>query len=195
MLLIMQIDKLSPDTPIVGLENVNVVDFWSWAYSDILVNTNRSVLAEFLVGSVLGVITQPRIEWDECDLIYQGKKIEVKCSAYIQSWEQKELSNIVFDIAKKMAWDARTNTIKKGPIRVSDCYVFCLYTEKNKKSPTILDLSFWDFYVVNTALLTEQMGDQKSIVLARLSNMCKSVKIDRLKESIDKELGLSSNSI
>lgn len=186
----MQIDKLSPDTPIVGLEHVNIVDFWSWAYSDILVNTNRSVMAEFLVGSALGVITKPRIEWDECDLIYREKKIEVKCSAYIQSWKQDELSKIVFDIAKKMAWDARTNTIKKEPIRVSDCYVFCLYTEKNKESATILDLSFWEFYVVNTTLLTEQMGDQKRIGLARLSNMCKPVKIDRLKESIDKELGI-----
>jgi len=80
----MQIDKLSPDTPILGLENVNVVDFWSWAYSDIPVNTNRSALAEFLVGSFLGVMSKPRIEWGECDHINREKKIKVNCSAYHQ---------------------------------------------------------------------------------------------------------------
>ena len=66
----MQINKLSPDTPIIGLENSRLVDFWSWAYSDVLVNTNRSVLAEFIVGSVLGVVDKPRVEWGWCDLHY-----------------------------------------------------------------------------------------------------------------------------
>lgn len=188
----MQINKLSPDTPLMGLENSKLIDFWSWAYSDVLVNTNRSVLAEFIVGRVLGVVDKPRIEWDGCDLYYRGKKIEVKCSAYIQSWHKEEdkFSHIIFDIAKKFAWDHETNTYTTERVRIADCYVFCHYTEKKRVSANILNMDLWDFYVVNTALLDETLNDQKSIGLAALIKLCKPVKIDQLKESIDIALRL-----
>lgn len=32
---------------------ISVTEFWSWAYSDLLNNTGRGVLAEFLVKSAL----------------------------------------------------------------------------------------------------------------------------------------------
>ena len=32
---------------------LSVVDFWSWAYSDLLNNTDRGVLAEYIVHSAL----------------------------------------------------------------------------------------------------------------------------------------------
>lgn len=32
---------------------LSVVDFWSWAYSDLLNNTDRGVLAEYIVCSAL----------------------------------------------------------------------------------------------------------------------------------------------
>lgn len=32
---------------------LSVVDFWSWAYSDLLNNTDRGVLAEYIVYSAL----------------------------------------------------------------------------------------------------------------------------------------------
>jgi hypothetical protein len=63
-----------------------VGDFWSWAYSDILSNTDRAVFAEFVVGTALGVTDVPSVGWDAVDLRYVDKTIEVKISAYIQSW-------------------------------------------------------------------------------------------------------------
>lgn len=33
-----------------------VGDFWAWAFSDVLSNVNRAVLAEWLVGSALGCV-------------------------------------------------------------------------------------------------------------------------------------------
>jgi autotransporter translocation and assembly factor TamB len=80
--------------------NVTVQDFWTWAYSDILSNRNRSVFAEFLVAVALDLTHQPRIEWDAVDLRYRNNKIEVKASAYLQSWQQSKPSVIRFDIAK-----------------------------------------------------------------------------------------------
>ncbi|WP_424359663.1 hypothetical protein [Methanocella sp. MCL-LM] len=190
----MQINKLSPDTPIIGLENSKLVDFWAWAYSDVLVNTNRSVLAEFIVGSMLGVVKQPRVEWDVCDLYYHERKIEVKCSAYLQSWPQQKISPIVFDIAKKLADNTLSDINSKVPMRISDCYVFCLFVAKDKDSANILDMGAWEFYVLNTATLSKTMGDQKSIRLSRLCQISEPVKIDRLKERVDTELGLTPKS-
>ena len=39
---------------------LSVVDFWSWAYSDLLNNTDRGVLAEYIVYSAL--LPPPRFE-------------------------------------------------------------------------------------------------------------------------------------
>ena len=39
---------------------ITVSDFWSWAYSDLLNNTYRGVLAEFLVFSSLRNTPPPR---------------------------------------------------------------------------------------------------------------------------------------
>ena len=39
--------------------DLSVVDFWSWAYSDLLNNTGRGVLAEFIVFSALKFCPPP----------------------------------------------------------------------------------------------------------------------------------------
>ncbi|MEI6093638.1 MAG: hypothetical protein WCQ47_08185, partial [bacterium] len=121
--------KLPPDTPIKGASGATILDFWQWAYSDILDNRARGIFAEFLVGQALGVITDDvRHEWLDADLLYNGKKIEVKTSAYIQSWHQNKLSQIKYDIEPKRKWDPLTNIVGSDISRNSDCYVFCLYT-------------------------------------------------------------------
>lgn len=40
---------------------ITVMDFWRWAYSDLIDNTQRGVMAEFLVHSSLNRITPPPI--------------------------------------------------------------------------------------------------------------------------------------
>jgi hypothetical protein len=48
------------------------------------------------------------LEWNAHDLeTDDGIKIEGKSAAYIQSWEQKKLSEIRFDIGKKQSWFVR----------------------------------------------------------------------------------------
>lgn len=58
----MQQKKLDPSTPIVHMGDLTLGDFWSWAYSDLLSNGNRSVFAEFIVGIALGATATPRRE-------------------------------------------------------------------------------------------------------------------------------------
>ena len=57
-------NRLDPQTQIAGLEHLTLGDFWSWAYSDVLNNRNRSIFAEFVVASALGLLITPRVEWD-----------------------------------------------------------------------------------------------------------------------------------
>ena len=66
----------------------SLLDFWRWNASDLVSNTLRGRLAEFIVGSAVGMdFSAPRQEWDNYDLdTPSGIKIEVKSSAYIQSW-------------------------------------------------------------------------------------------------------------
>src|SRR4051812_9811838 len=70
-------------------------DFWCWSTSDLLNNTTRGVLAEFLVAQALGVpTTGVREPWAAYDLETEDRlKVEVKSSAYLQSWHQKQKSS------------------------------------------------------------------------------------------------------
>ena len=83
----------------VALEH-NVADFWRWAYSNLAANNLRGHLAEFLVGSDLGVTDRPRVEWADHDLrTKSGFKVEVKSAAYLQTWKQSRCSTISFGVA------------------------------------------------------------------------------------------------
>jgi len=87
--------KLHQDTKIAGISDITVCDFWAWAYSDILSNTNRGVFAEHLVAHALGADAEVRVEWDAYDCLYKGEGIEVKSAAYLQSYTIKDLSIII----------------------------------------------------------------------------------------------------
>jgi hypothetical protein len=52
---------LDPRAPLAGVAGATVCDYWRWAYSDLLSNTNRAVFAEYLVGLALGVVDRPRV--------------------------------------------------------------------------------------------------------------------------------------
>ncbi len=182
--------KLTPQTPVAALENTTVGDFWSWAYSDIRSNRNRGIFAEFLVGTALGAVDQPRIEWDGYDLLYRDRRIEVKASGYVQSWNQTRPSTISFNIAPRLAWDSQTNTYALVPARANDCYVFCLHAEQERDAAQVLKVEQWKFYVVPTSTLLAQFGNQKTIRLGPLTTRCNVTPIDftQLKNAVDRVL-------
>jgi len=74
------------------------MDFWKLSVSDLLSNTTRGTLAEFIVAMAMDIdLSNFREEWDAYDLeTKNGIKIEVKTSAYLQSWFQKNYSKIIF---------------------------------------------------------------------------------------------------
>jgi len=144
-------------------------EFWSWSQSDLLSNTLRGVLAEYIVKQDLIIKSNSRTEWDAYDLLNEnGLRIEIKSSAYLQSWEQKEYSKISFDIAPTKGWNAKTNEYSNIRERQSDYYVFCLLHHKNKETVNPIQLDQWTFYVINTRTLNEKKPKQKSITLNSL---------------------------
>lgn len=152
--------------------HVNRDDFLQWAHSDLLCNRERGVLAEYMVGCCLNAVGHNRMEWDACDLKTDyGARIEVKSSAYLQSWRQTKRSTIRFDIAKKKAWNAETNTFLEPPNRQSDVYVFCVLAETNIELVDPLSFAQWQFFVASTNLINARLGNQKSLSLSALEKI------------------------
>ncbi|MEI3453818.1 MAG: hypothetical protein V8Q91_10525 [Bilophila wadsworthia] len=112
-------------------------DFWAWAFSDLVSNTERGKLAEYLVAKAMGCGTQISQTWESYDLLSpEGIKIEVKTSAYIQSWKQKAFSKISFGIAKTKFWDGLDYVGEKK--RHADVYVFCVLKHKDQETLILL---------------------------------------------------------
>lgn len=149
-----------------------LLDFWRWSSSDLVGNTLRGILAEYIVACALGITDTGRVEWDAFDLrMPSGTTLEIKSGAYLQSWQQKTPSKIKFGIAPTRALDEATNSYAEGRKRQADIYVFCLLHHQNKATLNPLDMNQWRFYLLAAAALDAKMPAQKSITLASLLKM------------------------
>ena len=184
---------LNADDPIGPAGTVG--EFWRWAMSDLLSNSNRGILAEYLVGKVLGgeALAQPRVEWDAYDLKYRGYFIEVKSSAYVQSWHKPGAPSSIlsFGVAPTHGWSAETNEYTSDKMRQADLYVFAVFPA-DVKDPTrdVLDTTRWAFYVTTTRQLETVIPvEQKRIGIKTIILVCgEAVSYHKLKERVDEEL-------
>lgn len=162
----------------------SVKDFWAWSMSRLIADGPRGDLAEFIVNTALGMdMTEPKRGWGECDIVYPrgGKpvRIEVKCSTLLQAWERPSPPKPVFSIAKTLNCDIEDTgdgyryigRDGSPPKRRSDIYVFCLFAEEDRSRANPMVLDQWRFYVVPTAAIDEQLGDQRKISLQGLSRI------------------------
>lgn len=153
------------------MKRLNKQEFQAWAYDDLLTNTTRGVLAEYIVAKALGLDDTKRVEWDRYDLEIDGVGVEVKSAAYVQTWEQARISEITFGIRSARGWDARTNTSAASAKRSADVYVFCLLEGVDREHIDPLDMAQWTFYVLSTSELDQQVPTQKTIRLGRLKDL------------------------
>ena len=151
------------------LASASVGDFWQWAYSDLVGNTDRGVLAEFIVAKAIRSVHRIRNPWASYDLeTPSGAKVEVKSAAYLQAWYQKEPSKVQFSIRKTLEWVPKSNKFIEPKRCHSDVYVFCLIAEQDKQRLNPLDFSQWVFYVVPTRDIDARYGGRKSITLRQV---------------------------
>lgn len=155
-----------------GATMSSVLDFWQWAYSDLVGNAERGALAEYFVSHALSVEKGCRISWDRYDLqTKEGITIEVKTSGYIQTWEQNALSKPIFGIGATLGWDSQTNQYDTTSKRQADVYVFCHHSHTDQATINPLDVSQWDFYLLPTKVLDEKLPGQKSASLSALKKI------------------------
>ena len=164
-----------------------LLDFWIWSGSNVLNNTLRGQIAEYIVTQATGAtVPAIRLEWESIDIMTpQGIKIEVKSTAYFQSWHQDKPSEIRFNIKKTRPWDNETNQRAKTPCRSAQVYVFCLLVNDDRDTINPLDLSQWKFYILPTTVIDSRLGDQKSVGISRLKELgAEIVNYDQIHDTI-----------
>lgn len=167
--------------------NFSLLDFWQWSASDILSNTARGILAEFIVAKALDAdVSKIRNEWDAYDLITpDGIKIEVKSSAFLQTWEQTNYSKISFSTRAAKPWDWAVDKRSEIAVRSADVYIFCLLHHKDKMNVSPLDLNQWEFYVLSTNDLNNYSRSQYSITLNSLRKLAQPLKYNEMKKEVE----------
>lgn len=157
-----------------------VKDFWAWAMSRLLGDGPRGNLAEFIVNTALGVdTTDAKHGWGECDILYGGYRVEVKCSSMLQAWDRSSPSKPVFSISKTLNCDVQETEAGYRyvghdglpPERRSEMYVFCLFANTDRSTANPLNLDQWKFFVVPTSLINEKCGNRRSITIQGLSQL------------------------
>ncbi|HLM33709.1 MAG TPA: hypothetical protein VK285_06535 [Gaiellaceae bacterium] len=153
----------TPVRPLSGEErfrgaDARVVDFWRWGFSDLRENIVRGVLAEFLVARAVGAKEEMRAAWDNFDVQAPGgARIEVKSSAYLQSWSQRRPSKIRFAGLTGRTWHAKQGW---GPAREvrADVFVFAVHTYQEPADYDPTDVSQWEFHVLPARAVREHGG-------------------------------------
>jgi len=163
-----------------------LLDFWKWSVSDIISNSTRGKFAEFIVANAMNIdITQVRDEWSAFDLISpEGIKIEVKSSAYMQSWNQKKNSTISFSIKRSFAWDAETNKQDNVKKIQADVYVFCLLKPETKIRLDPLNLDQWGFYILTAEEIENYKRSKSSITLPSLKKLTNEINYDEIRDEL-----------
>lgn len=132
----------------IPLEEATTLDFWRWAFSDLKSNSIRGVFAEWLVARLLEIDEPVRDSWAAWDLTTpEGVRIEVKTSAYLQSWRQKKHSDITFDGLRSRIDDPDTGYAEQETYN-ADLYIFCVQIECDPDKWDALNLDQWRFYVL-----------------------------------------------
>ena len=178
-----QAPPLTGTESIVGLPaeagNATVLDFWRWAFGDLCTNDTRCTYGEWMVHQIFG-IDAPRHSWAGYDAeTAEGVRIEVKTSAYIQSWKQEKASVIAFGDLKSHKVNAQTGRLEAEETFAADLYVFCVEVERDGAKWQALELSQWEFYVLPRRVLVQL--NQKSMCLSTVRRHCDPMTAEQLR--------------
>jgi len=145
------------------LERSSLLDFWSWAFSDLCDDDIKGIFAEWMVLKLLGIPSTRRVSWANSDLITKSEVgIEVKSTSYWQSWKLIDGFGKVREIPSHplppdakiafhglMARDSTDVSVSSDKQTFkSKLYVFAFQHEKDWHRWNAMDLSQWEFYLV-----------------------------------------------
>lgn len=162
---------------------VTVKNFWQWAFSDLQQNNIRGILAEFIVAKALNINLGLRKSWDDYDLVTSdGIKIEVKCGAYLQNWNQSKHSDLVFGGLCGQAWDEDEGKRGGKAQYRADVYIFAVQNSLAHDEYDALNLSQWEFYLLNKKQLEQR--NTKSMSLNVVKRITKPVSFTEIASEI-----------
>lgn len=180
-----------PVLPLTGEEHFSdrsssVLDFWRWAFSDLRTNIVRGVLAEYLLARAVGDPSPLREAWDNWDVTTAtGIKVEVKSSAYLQSWNQRKLSSIVFSGLTGREWSAETNELAADRSLRAQVYVFAVHTCREPDQYDPLKIEDWEFRVMSATQLAEH--GYRSVTLGFLDRHAPTVyRLNELRQAVER---------
>lgn len=172
-------------------QKINILDFWSYGFSNLSSNILRGVLTEFIVENALKDKSDidVRNPWGDYGVEYNGKKIEVKSCSYLQDWDQQKLSTIQWSglKARSVHWSSAVSKFKKDEEKdyKSDIYVLSLLDHIDTETLDILNLDQWCFYVLTREELKRIANDRNAVSLALLKKSdIRPVKFAELKSVI-----------
>lgn len=161
--------------------------FWQLNLSVLLLNVTRGSFAEYLVLCALSKYMRGAMEqvksgmepWDidGPELVLPGEtrpsRIEVKSTASVQI-DTPDKNELISLPDQRLRFGIGKTTAENDPEkkRRSDLYVFAHY-KAQRKSDNILDLGFWEFYVLPTFRIDEDpvLSKQKTISVWRLKKL------------------------
>ncbi len=136
-------------------------EFWTWFRPILAENWMRGVVGEYWVTKALGLTDRIRRGWNTWDLETEdGIRIEVKTSGYRQSWHKSsdKMATPKFVVPKVRVKADESRGLRQGQYRPAHVYVFCFHKERDVTKLDPLDTSQWEFYVVPTKMLDENVN-------------------------------------
>jgi hypothetical protein len=162
------------------------IDFWRWAYSDLMQNITRGIVGEFIAGWAINTDNIPRQPWDSFDLkTKDGKRIEVKTTAYFQAWAYAKKVLPKFVITPRRSWTESEGLTKTSEFN-ADIYVLCYFNEKDREKAVPMNLDQWNFWAFSQKEIIELLNGKQSISVKKLEESgIKSLKFNQLKLAIN----------
>ena len=160
--------------------NRTILDLWRWGFSDLIQNINRGILAEFIIAWILKLDNTPRNPWDPYDLLTKdGKRIEVKSTGYLQSWDYGTKPYPKFVILQRQRWTEYG--LETNAEYNADIYILCYHKEKNRDILDPMDLYQWDFWIFSKDEIISLLKGKKSISISFLEKeKYKPIEIDKI---------------
>ena len=155
-------------------KDFSILEFWQYGFSNLNSNILRGSLAEFIIENLLKEKSEIGIRnpWGDFDVLYKNKKIEIKCSSYLQDWNQNEYSKIIFAglKAKDLYWSSAVASFNNDNSKnyKADIYILCLVNHKNPETLNLLDLDQWSFYILTKDDLKRISNNGNTVSLIKL---------------------------
>ncbi|HKU49920.1 MAG TPA: hypothetical protein VJP79_08220, partial [Nitrososphaera sp.] len=149
--------------------NRTAVDFWRWSYSDLMENTTRGIVAQYIVAWAIGVDGSRHDPWRSYDLLSkEGKRVEVKATGFLQAWDYGAAGRKpLFVLAPKLQWSKETG-LAKEPTWNADIYVLCYFYWTDLKTADIMNLDQWKFWVFGKDELVKVLDGRQSLTVSFL---------------------------